>query len=164
MPRWLGNSSGAAPVPPSPPPSTTIKSGKQKNLQAAAQRGIDVQLLVPRKNDQPLEQWASRAAYAKLLDAGVRIYEYLPRMLHAKTAVVDGRWAIVGTSNLDYRSLFVNHEINLTTMDLSLCKQLNEQFKVDLEESKEICTRQWSKRRWRAHIAELIGWLARRWL
>ena len=136
----------------------------QNHLQAAAQRGIDVRLLVPRKNDQALVQWASRAAYAKLLDAGVRIYEYLPRMLHAKTAVVDGRWAIVGTANLDYRSLFVNHEINLSTMDLSLCNQLNEQFKVDIEESEEICTRQWAKRRWSAHIAELIGWLARRWL
>lgn len=136
----------------------------QKNLQAAAQRGVDVRLLVPRKNDHALVQWASRAAYAKLLDAGVRIYEYLPRMLHAKTAVVDGNWAIVGTANLDYRSLFVNHEINLTSMDHSFCTQLEMQFKIDLEESEEVCNQQWSKRRWRAHFAELIGWLARRWL
>ncbi len=136
----------------------------QKNLQAAAQRGVDVRLLVPRKNDQRLVQWASRAAYAQLLDAGVRVYEYLPRMLHAKTAVVDGAWATVGTANLDYRSLFVNHEIILVTRAPSFCERLDAQFRTDLEESEEICTRQWTKRPWSAHMAELIGWLARRWL
>jgi len=136
----------------------------QKHLQAAARRGVDVRLLVPRKNDQRLVQWASRAAYAKLLDAGVRVYEYLPRMLHAKTAVVDGSWATLGTANLDYRSLFVNYEINLATRDFALCKQLDTQFSIDLNESVEICTHQWAKRHWSAQLAELIGWLARRWL
>jgi len=136
----------------------------QRNLQKAAQRGVDVRLLVPRKNDQRLVQWASRAAYAKLLSNGVRIYEYLPRMLHAKTAVVDGSWAIVGTANLDYRSLFVNHEINLTTHSLILCNQLDIQFKVDLDQSEEVYTQQWSRRPWGSHVAEFISWLARRWL
>jgi len=65
----------------------------QKQLQAAALRGVDVRLLVPQKNDQPLVQWASRAAYAELLNAGVRLYEYLPRMLHAKTTIIDNTWA-----------------------------------------------------------------------
>ncbi len=136
----------------------------QKHLQAAAKRGIDVRLLVPRKNNHRLVQWASRAAYAKLLNAGVRVYEYLPRMLHAKTAVVDGSWAIVGTANFDYRSLFVNYEINMVTWTPSFCQQLDEQFKIDLEQSEEICSRQWAKRPWSEHIAELIGWLARRLL
>ncbi len=136
----------------------------QKNLQRAARRGVNVRLLVPRKNDQILVQWASRAAYAKLLDAGVHIYEYLPRMLHAKTTMIDGTWAMIGTANLDYRSLFVNHEIILTTGDQALCGQLNEQFNKDLEDSEEIRLDQWANRPWKAHIAELIGWLARRWL
>jgi len=109
-------------------------------------------------------QWASRAAYAQLLDAGVRIYEYLPRMLHSKTAVVDSSWAIIGTANLDYRSLFVNHEINITTQNPVLCNQLDAQFEIDLEQSEEICTRQWARRPWSSHMEELIGWLARRWL
>jgi len=136
----------------------------QMELQLAAKRGVDVRLLVPRKNDQRLAQWAARAAYVKLLDAGVRIYEYLPRMLHAKTAVVDGTWATVGTANLDYRSLFVNYEINLATRDPSFCEQLADQFKADLKESEQICRRQWANRPWSEHLAELVGWLARRWL
>ncbi len=136
----------------------------QRELQRAAKRGVNVCLLVPRKNDQRLVQWAARAAYAKLLDAGVHIYEYLPRMLHAKTAVVDGSWATVGTANLDYRSLFVNYEINLATQDLSLCERLEIQFRADLEKSEEIGGRQWARRPWSQHLAELVGWLARRWL
>ncbi len=136
----------------------------QLELQLAAKRGVDVRLLVPRKNDQRLAQWAARAAYAKLLDEGVRIFEYLPRMLHAKTAVVDGSWATIGTANLDYRSLFVNYEINLATRDPSLCEQLAGQFMADLEDSEEISKRQWATRPWSEHLAELIGWLARRWL
>lgn len=71
-----------------------------------------------------LARWAAQAAYANLLRAGVRIYEYLPRMLHAKTAVADGAFATVGTANLDYRSLFINYELNLFTRDSELCSQL----------------------------------------
>jgi len=74
-----------------------------------------VRLLVPHKSDVFLTQWAARAAYASLLKAGVRIYEYLPRVLHAKTAVIDGAWGTVGTANLDYRSLYLNYELNFVT-------------------------------------------------
>ncbi len=136
----------------------------QRDLREAARRGVDVRLLVPRKSDHLLVQWAVRAAYAKLLDAGVCIYEYLPRMLHAKTAVVDGTWATVGTANLDYRSLFMNHEINLVSRDPLLCQRLEAQFLVDLEEAEQIIGRQWARRPWSQHVMEVIGWLARRWL
>jgi cardiolipin synthase len=76
----------------------------QRDLQQAAERGVAVRLLVPRITDVPIARWAGQAAYANLLASGVRIFEYRPRLLHAKTAVVDGRWATVGTANLDYRS------------------------------------------------------------
>ncbi|GMQ87491.1 MAG: phospholipase D-like domain-containing protein [Gammaproteobacteria bacterium] len=136
----------------------------QRQLRQAAQRGVDVRLLVPRKSDNLLVQWAARAAYAKLLDAGVCIYEYLPRMLHAKTAVVDGTWGTVGTANLDYRSFFMNHEINLVSRDPRLCQRLEAQFMVDLDEAEQIIGRQWARRPWSQHVVEVIGWLARRWL
>ncbi len=136
----------------------------QRKLREAAQRGVDVRLLVPRKSDSLLVQWAARAAYARLLDAGVSIYEYLPRMLHAKTAVVDGTWATVGTANLDYRSFFMNHEINLVSRDPLLCQRLEAQFMLDLEEAEQIIGRQWARRPWSQHVVEVIGWLARRWL
>lgn len=136
----------------------------QRALKTAAQRGIDVRLLLPGKNDVWLAQWASQAAYAELLFAGVRIYEYLPRVLHAKTAVVDGTWATLGTANLDYRSLFINYEVNLVTRDLHLCQALHDSFMDDLSYAEEITKRDWAKRPWNRHVSESIGWMARRWL
>jgi cardiolipin synthase A/B len=136
----------------------------QRALRHVARNGVDVRLLVPAKNDVRLTQWAAREAYANLLRAGVRIYEYLPRMLHAKTAVVDGAWATIGTANLDYRSFFLNHELNLVTREPRLCRQMQALFIQDLEQAQEILPANWSKRPWRQHIAETVGWLARRWL
>ncbi len=136
----------------------------QRALKNAAQRGIDVRLLLPGKNDVWLVQWASQAAYAELLFAGVRIYEYLPRVLHAKTAVVDGAWATLGTANLDYRSLFINYEVNLVTRDIRLCQELQACFMDDLTYAEEITKRDWAKRPWNRHLSESIGWMARRLL
>lgn len=136
----------------------------QRELMAAARHGVDVRLLVPRKSDVWLARWAAQAAYANLLKAGVRIYEYLPRMLHAKTAVVDGKWATLGTANLDYRSFFVNYELNLVTRDIDICGALNAQFINDISEAEEICPSMWAKRPWGQHVTETVGWLARRWL
>ncbi len=119
---------------------------------------------MPRKSDIRLARWAAQAAYSGLLDSGVRIYEYLQRMLHAKTAVVDSNYATVGTANLDYRSFFVNYELNLFTRDPALCSKLQAQFYSDLEAAEEINVRQWSRRFWGGRLFELIGWLAHRWL
>ncbi|HKJ94895.1 MAG TPA: phospholipase D-like domain-containing protein [Gammaproteobacteria bacterium] len=136
----------------------------QQRLVDAAQRGADVRLLVPNKNDIRLARWAARAAYATLLQGGVRIFEYLPRMLHAKTIVADGEWVMVGTSNLDYRSFRHNYEINLVSTDPALCRQLENEFEGDLEESLEIRAGGWRDRPWIERLAEGIGWVARRWL
>jgi cardiolipin synthase len=133
-------------------------------LESAGRRGVDCRLLVPRKNDVWLTQWAARAAYANLLKAGVRIYEYLPRMLHAKTALVDGSWATIGTANMDYRSFFINYELNLVTRNFELCRQLNEQFEKDLSEAEEISPSRWMSRHWGHHVTETVGWMARHWL
>ena len=136
----------------------------QRGIIQAAERGIDVRVLVPYKSDVLLTKWAARAAYAPLLRAGVRIYEYLPRMLHAKTMTVDGKWACIGTANLDYRSFFLNHEIVLVSRVENVCKKLEEQFLEDLKYAKEICKIAWPKRAWREKLTEFIGWVARRWL
>ena len=136
----------------------------QRLLLEAAQRGVDVRLLVPRKNDVRLVQWASRAAYGRLLENGVRIYEYLPRVLHAKTIVVDANYATVGTSNVDYRSFFLNYELNLFTRDLLLCRQLQTTFMDDLEHAEQVHCEQWQHRFWGDRALELAGWMARRLL
>lgn len=136
----------------------------QNALAAAARRGVDVRLLVPRKSDVPVARWASRHAYSGLLGAGVRIHEYLPRLLHAKTAVADDSWAMVGTANLDYRSLFTNYELNLVARDASLASRLRECFVGDLGQSEQVAPDQWDGRGWPARMSEAVGWTARRWL
>lgn len=129
---------------------------------AAARRGVDVRLLLPGKSDVPIVQWAARAAYARLLSAGVRVWEYQPRMLHAKTMVADHDWATLGTANLDYRSLFVNDEINLVSTDGRLNALLATQFALDLDDAREIVECAWKNRPAIWTIAEAIGWWARR--
>lgn len=136
----------------------------QKALLTAVKRGVEVRLLVPRTSDVRLARWAANAVYARLLDAGVRIFEYLPRMLHAKVAIVDGKWATLGTANLDYRSLFQNYELNLVSRDPDLCRRLQTQFEADLTEASAVCATRWRQRRWVPRLAELLGWSVRRWL
>jgi len=136
----------------------------QRGIIAAAERGVDVRVLVPHKSDIRITKWAARAAYTPLLRAGVRIYEYLPRMLHAKTIVVDGKWTCVGTANMDYRSFFVNHEIVLLSRVEPLCAKIKEQFLDDLTHSEEICKLNWPLRSWREKMTETIGKIARRLL
>src|SRR5690606_4806939 len=83
-------------------------------LAAAAQRGVDVRLLLPGRNtDVRLTRWAARSHYESLLRRGVRIYEYLPAMMHAKTMTADGHWFSIGTMNLDARSFVHNEETNV---------------------------------------------------
>jgi cardiolipin synthase len=136
----------------------------QRQVADAAARGVDVRLLVPFKSDVRLAQWAARAAYATLLASGVRIYEYQPRLLHAKTIIVDAGHATVGTANIDYRSFFLNYELNLFTRNPHLCHELEKVFLADLAHSEEIHGEQWSKRSWTDKLLELVGWMARRWL
>lgn len=136
----------------------------RRGLMRAAQRGVDVRLLVPHKNNERVAQWAAHAAYANLLAAGVHIHEYLPRMLHAKTLVVDGEWCSVGTANLDYRSFFLNYELNLASEDPVLVGTLERQFRQDLTESALVRSRRWAKRSWLLRPLELIGWAGRHWL
>ncbi len=136
----------------------------QRALLAAVKRGVEVRLLVPRSTDMRLARWAANAVYACLLDAGVKIYEYLPRMLHAKVAIADGKRATLGTANLDYRSLFQNYELNLVSRDPNLCCRLQAQFEVDLTQASAVCARRWRQRRWVPRLAELLGWSVRRWL
>jgi cardiolipin synthase len=136
----------------------------QRALVAAAQRGVDVRLLVPAKTDVPIARWAARAAYAPLLEGGVKIYEYLPRVLHAKTVVIDGFWGLIGTANVDYRSFFLNYELVLFSPQIDLCRELETQFHADLHESVAVSALHWPQRAWLGRIAELIGWLARRLL
>jgi len=107
-------------------------------LSAAARDGVDVRLLVPGTSDLPLVAGMSRAGYRPLLKAGIRVFEWNGSMLHAKTAVADGQWARVGSSNLNLASWLNNREIDVAIEDAGLASQLARQYEKDLENATEI--------------------------
>jgi len=107
-------------------------------LVAAARDGVDVRLLVPGSSDIPVVAGMSRAGYRPLLKAGIRVFEWNGSMLHAKTAVADGQWARVGSSNLNIASWLSNHEIDVAVEDETFAGQLAAQYERDLENATEI--------------------------
>ena len=115
-------------------------------LSSAVKRGVDVRLLLPGKTDMALIRHAAHGTYLKLLKAGVRIFEYQPAVLHAKTMVVDGQVGVVGSANLDFRSLWLNAECNLLLFDVDTAGALEKAFEKDLEQSTEIQLTEWRKR------------------
>jgi cardiolipin synthase len=123
-------------------------------LGAAAMDGVDVRLLVPRVSDVPLVRALSRAGYRSLLEAGVRIFEWNGSMLHAKTAVVDGRWSRVGSSNLNLASWLGNWELDIITEDATFAENMERMYLEDLANSTEIVLGQAQRVRpveWRQH-------------
>lgn len=107
-------------------------------LAAAAHRGLDVRLLLPGPTDVPIVRHAGHGWYESLRAAGVRIFEYQPAILHAKTAVADGFISLVGSSNLDFRSFHFNAECNLLILDDDVGRALETAFEKDLASSREI--------------------------
>jgi cardiolipin synthase len=116
-------------------------------LLAAARRGVDVRVLtVSKQTDVKTTWYAGRTYYEKLLEGGVRIYEYQPTMMHAKTMVVDGIWSDIGSMNFDNRSLSFNNESLLVALDRKVGAQMNSIFMDDLTRSKEIKLDEFRKR------------------
>jgi cardiolipin synthase len=107
-------------------------------LVTAALRGVDVRLLVPRRSDNRLVDWASRHYYAELLEAGVRIYEYEAGFLHAKTLVVDENLGAVGSANMDIRSFQLNYELTAFVYGDELSRALAMQFMLDLASARVV--------------------------
>jgi cardiolipin synthase len=105
---------------------------------AAAREGVDVRLLVPNATDIPVLKPVSRAGYRPLLEAGVRVFEWNGTMIHAKTAVVDGRWARVGSTNLNLASWIGNCELDAVIEDERIAGQLEDLFLRDLENATEV--------------------------
>lgn len=123
-------------------------------LTQAARRGVDVELLLPSISDFTPVKNAGRADYARLLAAGVHIFEMQKVMLHAKTAVIDGMWSTVGSSNLDYRSFRSNDEINLVVLGKPFATQLEQAFQRDLHHAAAINPQQWASRPFLQHARE----------
>jgi cardiolipin synthase len=107
-------------------------------LRAAAMDGVDVRLLVPGTTDIPILRGFSRSGYQPLLEAGIRIFEWNGPMLHAKTAVADGRWARVGSTNLNLSSWMGNRELDVAVEDESFAQEMQQMYLEDLTHSTEI--------------------------
>jgi cardiolipin synthase len=107
-------------------------------LRAAAKDGVDVRLLVPGTSDIPMVRLFSRAGYRPLLEAGVRVFEWNGSMLHAKTAVADGRWARVGSTNLNIASWMGNRELDVVVENESFARAMEAMFEADLANATEV--------------------------
>ncbi len=107
-------------------------------LRAAARDGVDVRLLVPNATDIPLLRPLSRAGYRPLLEAGVRVFEWNGTMIHAKTAVADGRWARVGSTNLNIASWLGNCELDAMVENEGFARQMEQQYLQDLSNATEV--------------------------
>jgi cardiolipin synthase len=132
-------------------------------LTAAAQRGVDVRILTagPR-TDVNVVRFAGRAWYETLLRSGVRLYEWQPGTLHAKTFVVDGMWSTVGSMNFDNRSMALNDESNLMVLDRAVGNEMNRIFLDDLQHAREITLEVFRTRSWFQRMAERgANWLTR---
>jgi cardiolipin synthase A/B len=117
-------------------------------LAATARRGVDVRILTAgRKTDTNFVRLAGRWTYNALLDAGVRIYEWRPGTLHAKTFVTDGEWSAIGSMNFDNRSMALNDESTLMVRDRGVGAQMMRLFLDDLEHATEITAAEFRRRR-----------------
>jgi cardiolipin synthase len=130
-------------------------------LEAAARRGIDVEVIVPSRSDSDTAVAAGREKYEDLLEAGVKLHEFRGRVLHAKTAVIDGAWSAIGSSNLDWRSTVWNNEIDAIILGRTVGEQMEEVFRADLGTSTAVDRESWERRgigerldEWRAKLVE----------
>jgi len=129
----------------------------RRALKDAARRGVDVRLLLPSQSDEPFVVSAQRSHYRGLLKAGVKIYEWNGKMLHAKTASIDGVWSTVGTSNLDWWSIVRDNEVNAIILGHKFGDEMNLMFKNDLEDSKIIELARWKERSLSERIREVCA-------
>jgi cardiolipin synthase len=133
-------------------------------LKEAARRGVDVKLILPSKSDSWLVLNAGRSYYSDLLEAGVKIYERRDQLLHAKTAVIDGVWSTVGSTNLDWRSFLHNQEVNAVILGPEFGGQMRTVFEADLAQSNAITLQQWERRSPSSRLREGAARIWEYWL
>jgi cardiolipin synthase A/B len=133
-------------------------------LEAAARRGVDVSLILPAQTDSWLVFHAGRRHYERLLRAGVRIFERRGVILHSKTALIDGVWATVGSTNLDWRSFLHNHELNAVVLGTEFGAAVQAMFDKDLAASDAVTLEQWERRPLDERVKELFARAWEYWL
>ena len=133
-------------------------SDTMRALEGAVRRGVDVRVIVPGEHtDVPIVRHAGRFYYNRLLRRGIRIFEYQPTMMHAKSMVVDGIWTTIGSSNFDDRSFRLNDEVNVNVYDEGIAAQMEKMFFEDLARSEEITRLRWLQRPWLDRMKERVA-------
>jgi len=127
-------------------------------LIGAARRGVDVKIILPSVSDSGPVFHAGRSFYAQMLEAGVRIFELKTSVLHAKTAVIDGNWSTVGSTNLDMRSFLHNQEVNIVVLGDDFGREMRSAFEEDLRGAREIHLEEWKGR---PRFQRFKEWMAR---
>jgi cardiolipin synthase len=135
-----------------------------KSLTEAAERGVDVKVIVPGITDSRLALHAQRYHYPPLLKSGVKIYERDTSLLHAKTAVIDQVWSTVGSTNMDFLSLLNNDEVNAVILSKEFAVEMEKMFVGDLENSRQIHWKEWKKRPLLPRVREWFLNLFVQWL
>jgi cardiolipin synthase len=125
-----------------------------ESLVAAAQRGVDVHILLPWTSNHILADWAARGYFSTCLKAGIHIWGYRNAMIHAKTCMADDAWLTVGTSNLDRLSAVGNYELNMEIYSSALACQMGELFERDLSNAIEVDPEKWMARPWYLKLSE----------
>jgi cardiolipin synthase A/B len=138
-------------------PYVLLDEQMMETLVQAARRGVRVSFLVPAVSDHPLVRHAGRRQFGQLLEAGIEIYEYTAALLHAKTIVIDGVWATVGSTNLDHRSFRLNDELNVVAYDAGFAAQLEKVFREDLRYARKMDLEAWRNRGVKGRILEFFA-------
>ncbi len=133
-------------------------------LESAAARGVDVKLILPSQTDSWLVFHAGRSHYERLLQSGVKIFERSGVILHAKTALIDGVWASVGSTNLDWRSFVHNHELDAVVLGAPFGAQVQAMFERDLAGSRAIDLAMWQRRSAALRVKEMFARAWEYWL
>jgi cardiolipin synthase len=133
-------------------------------LTDAARRGVDVRIILPGASDETIILYAGRSHYTHLLKSGVKLYEHGDTMLHAKTAVIDGIWSTVGSTNMDLWSFLRNDEANVIVLSRDFANEMESMFEKDLENSNQVHLDQWKKRPFRNRMKEWLTRLLQYWL
>ena len=134
------------------------------SLKGAVARGVDVKIVLPAATDSALVFHAGRSYYDELLHGGIKLYERQNALLHAKTALIDGVWATVGSTNLDWRSFLHNDEVNAVVLGKTFGQRMRAAFDDDLAASQQVTLRAWQQRSPVERVKESFGRLWHYWL
>lgn len=138
--------------------------GVLRALLRAPKRGVAVRVVVPADSDVPVIQHATRHLYAWLLRRRFRIYERERNMLHSKVMVVDDQWTVLGSCNLDARSLYINLEFLAVIHSRTLARALNRLIRFEIANSKRVTLREYRERNWWRRLVNWLAWTLRWWL